>query len=540
MPEEYPRVWETVGAMPAGWELQRSLIRVENHPMKRTDRLPMLLGGALSLLLSSAGVLAAGESCPDMSAAMDIEDVALPAMSTTYHGDQAFPEVARDGVDANLQADTQRLLNAELMSRESAVPATTAIRIALPAADLDAISSKTLDTTSRRVQIGVEQQVSRTIRFAASVMSTRGGSPEIAVAGEFNGQRVWAAPVQSAGATALRLRFADVQLGEGAQLYVYNTAGDAFGPYADDMVSDAGDFWSNIVSGEELRVQLVAPTRESLMATSFTIADVAHIGPRFQVKAPKSEPGLKAFCAFNGSCITNAKCVLDTYWSNIELLRRATAHYVFQVDGGSYICSGGLLNDSVPKTTVPYFLTANHCISTMAEANSIEAYWQFTAPCGGNCYNAEGNVTSTLGATLLKTSYKQDFAFLRLKQMPPASSVYLGWTADPVAHSHGTSLFRVSHPKGAPQAFSRHSVDRQAGTCDGIPRGSFIYSRDVRAGTEGGSSGAVVTNANAQVVGQLLGACGLDPENGCNVAVNATVDGAFAAYYSQVKPWLNP
>jgi lysyl endopeptidase len=109
-----------------------------------------------------------------------------------------------------------------------------------------------------------------------------------------------------------------------------------------------------------------------------------------------------------------------------------------------------------------------------------------------------------------------------------------------VAFNNGTPLYRISHPKGAPQAFSRHSVDTAAGTCQGLPRGNFIYSRDTLGGTEGGSSGSVVMNSQAQVVGQLLGSCGFDPENACDHVSNATVDGAFAASFAKMKPWLNP
>ena len=46
-----------------------------------------------------------------------------------------------------------------------------------------------------------------------------------------------------------------------------------------------------------------------------------------------------------------------------------------------YICTGTLVADTGGSMT-PYFLTANHCISTSTEAASLETYWDFTAPCG--------------------------------------------------------------------------------------------------------------------------------------------------------------
>jgi hypothetical protein len=81
-------------------------------------------------------------------------------------------------------------------------------------------------------------------------------------------------------------------------------------------------------------------------------------------------------------------------------------------------------------------------------------------------------------------------------------------------------------------------VDTSAVTCQSLPRGSFIYSRDTIGATEGGSSGSPVLNGNGQIVGQLYGACGFNLSDVCDSESNATVDGAFASYYSQVAPYL--
>ena len=40
-------------------------------------------------------------------------------------------------------------------------------------------------------------------------------------------------------------------------------------------------------------------------------------------------------------------------------------------------------------------------------------------------------------------------------------------------------------------------------------------------------------------MGQLSGACGTNVNNVCDNTNNATVDGAFAAYYDQVSQWLD-
>jgi hypothetical protein len=103
---------------------------------------------------------------------------------------------------------------------------------------------------------------------------------------------------------------------------------------------------------------------------------------------------------------------------------------------------------------------------------------------------------------------------------------------------NGTPLYRISHPQGAPQSYSTQVVDTSKGVCRSWPRGDRIYSRDTLGATEGGSSGSPVVNAAGQLVGQLSGACGTNVNDVCDEVRNATVDGAFAAYYNTVSQWL--
>ena len=56
----------------------------------------------------------------------------------------------------------------------------------------------------------------------------------------------------------------------------------------------------------------------------------------------------------------------------------------------------------------------------------------------------------------------------------------------------------------------------------------------------GGSSGSPVVNSAGEVVGQLSGCCGFNCANECDAANNWTVDGAFAAYWTQVSDFLDP
>ena len=195
-------------------------------------------------------------------------------------------------------------------------------------------------------------------------------------------------------------------------------------------------------------------------------------------------------------------------------------------------------------SVIPYFLTANHCISSGAEASIVETYFDYQTTCSNpNCTQPYNNNGETIGATIKSGSSATDHTLLQLSSAPTTPdgvATYLGWQSTAVANSNNTPLYRISHPAGSPQAYSEQVVDTGKVTCGGLSRGNFIYSRDTLGGTEGGSSGSPVVNGSGQIVGQLYGACGFNVNDPCDAAANATVDGAFAAYFNSVAPFLNP
>jgi len=333
--------------------------------------------------------------------------------------------------------------------------------------------------------------------------------------------RIWTGAIRSEGASALRVHFTDFGLPRGAELYVYNEHGEAFGPYTDRGSRDDGDFWTHTITGTTMLIQVRTPVGAG--DGFFTIAEVAHFGDNFAWARFRQRSETKALCTYNASCVEANSGTDDSI-----------ALYTFVQRPYVYICSGGLIADEAHSGT-PYFLTANHCVSRDRVADTVETYFFFTTNNGG----CDGPVTQhTVGSSIVATNKTGDFTLLRLDGSAPAGSRFLGWTTDGVAFSDGADLHRVSHPSGAPQAYSQHSVDTSAVTCSSWPRGSWIYSRDTYGATEGGSSGSPVRNSQDLVVGQLSGACGYNLNDVCDATSNATVDGAFASYYSQVAPFL--
>lgn len=392
-----------------------------------------------------------------------------------------------------------------------------------------------------RYKVGFSIPINETVdlRSATPVL---GGDPQQLAHGavQFNPDGfVWSAVIDVPGATSLRLGLENLDLPPGAELYIYNDLGQSDGPYTGTGHAGFRSFFTQTLSTDRLNLQIRytgADTQDALDSIAFTVSEVAYLDERF-LRGHAPSPLERAHCSnLNDSCIENAECDLQDLDVDpiVQDLRDASAHMLFQSSGGWYICSGALI-ESLDGTT-GHFLTANHCISTAAEAASLETYFQFTTPCPGGggatttCSYADSNnsqMPSSSGAMLIDSSDVTDFTLLKLLGTPPAGSKHLPFNTAPVATSEGAPLYRVSYPSGAPQAYSEHTVDSNWDLC-GTP-GDFINSTDVIGATEGGSSGSAVVNATGEIVGQLFGACGNNLNDVCDVTNNRTMDGAFAA-----------
>lgn len=460
---------------------------------------------------------------------------------------QAFTERSPGHFDAAAYTLEMQLLNSGLVAEGVPAAMRAPIAVKVTQAELDDLEAGAF--VERRVRVGLTKDVGVAVDFAdlGTGLQTRVAQlrPFGAVQGSPAAGFVWTGVVRSEKATALRLHFTELNLPEGVELFVYNLAGDAFGPYTGKGPMGTGELWSHTVTGPEIFVQLHAGralNAPTLRATHFVIDELGFLGERFLLpfytRPASGSLAERAFCSFNASCVQNVNCGGTS--SAVNGARDAVAHMQFRSGGFIYICSGGLLADTDSSSQIPYFLTANHCLSKNRDASSLEAYFQFDTPCGGSCYDPVGAVPRTVGSTVVATNRTGDYTLLELAETPPAGSAFLGWNSTPVAFSNGTNLYRVSHPLGAPQAYSEHQVDTSKVTCTSWPRGERIYSQDLYGATEGGSSGSPVVNSAGQVVGQLSGACGYNVNDPCDSASNATVDGAFASYFSEVEPYLDP
>jgi lysyl endopeptidase len=463
-----------------------------------------------------------------------------------------MPEVATEGLTPLEQRDHQENLSSWLAAERPAGAAAT-IRVQISDDEMRSIEEPEV-TNAAPLKVGVVIPMATPLNLNGLVSAKTGLPTRDTLAGgqltqTRDGGYVWAVTVGSENAGGIRLHIDNLFLPNNAELYFYSDSGEAYGPYTSMGPEDSGEFWTPSVFGRDgtLQIRFNGPvTKNDLLNTSLTVTEVGHISRAFFGfidSGVVDEGSVASFCSTNASCIVNNSCTSNAAVNNAEL---AVAKMLWVQGCCIYTCSGGLIADTDTATQIPLFITAGHCLS---QSNSgLEAFFQYQASCGSTA-NCTATWTDppvgsyagkTVGATVLAQASisSGDYCLLQLSQAPPAGSVFLGWNTTAVSGSNGTALYRVSHPSGAPQAYSDQTVNTSAGTCQGWPRGPLIYSRGVTGATEGGSSGSPVVNSSGQIVGTLTGSCGTNLNNVCDHNANATVDGAFAYYYTAISSFL--
>jgi hypothetical protein len=324
----------------------------------------------------------------------------------------------------------------------------------------------------------------------------------------------WRGSVHAAGAARVRLRLDNVSLPADARLWIYS--GDEVVSFTPELVH-AGSLWTPSVGGEVATLEIEAS------GGAFTLAALADNRDFREVAPAGSE------CMFDVACQPG----FDMNFA------RAIALISYVKGGGSYICSGGLLNTDTTGTKLPYFLTANHCLSTQAEAASVEALWDYRAAACNGVAPARSSLPRTNGAAIAATSAASDMTLLRLSSMPSGRTL-LGWDPSPT-FAGGVALFRVSHPAGAPLRYTQALADVTSSTCTSLARPNYRYSFTTVGATAPGSSGSpmMYDPSAGYVIGQLSAGCGPEPANPCN-RLNRDVDGSFAASWPLLQPFLRP
>ncbi len=349
------------------------------------------------------------------------------------------------------------------------------------------------------------------------------------------GQVRWTLKLASPAARSIDLHFSRLALPSSATL-VISGDGKANQRHIDASQVTGGEFWSPYVTGENVTLQVIVDARQKHLV-ELELASVTH-GYRGLFDGAD---GLSK----SGSCNVDTICATGNAWRDqID----AVGQYTFSQSGSSFVCTGTLLANTANSTT-PYFLTANHCLSTQTVASTMVVYWNYqSATCrtvgstaSGTPINKSIASHSQSGATLRATRAASDFTLVQLNSAVPTASnpYYSGWDR---GGSTPSSAVGIHHPQGHEM---RISVENQALTTTAYGGGSGsthwrVIDWDVGT-TEGGSSGSGLWNQNKLLVGQLHGgsaACGnnLSDYYG-KLSVSWTGGGSSA---TRLSNWLDP
>lgn len=344
------------------------------------------------------------------------------------------------------------------------------------------------------------------------------------------GGSVTAVSLTSPGAVGLRLAIAFERLPDGAEVRFFGVGpdGQVMGPFSSSQLralmvpGESGEpdvFWSPDVSGETAAMEVFVPAGEE-NDVAFTIPRVSH--RYLSLAAPEKAAE---------SCSIDVACY-STDWGTTA---RAVARYTFVSGGGTYLCTGTLLNDTDPSGFIPYFLTANHCVGTQSEASTINTWWMYQRT---SCLGSLGSFTQLYGgATLLSTGTSSDHTLVRLNEPAPASAVFAGWSSAVV--TNGTSMVGIHHPEGDVKKISFGVIDgisSYGGSVTGT--GGYLRVHWTAGVTLGGSSGSALitgTYPNDRVRGTLKGGA-----SSCTVTSGADWYGRFDLVYPLISAYLSP
>ena len=324
------------------------------------------------------------------------------------------------------------------------------------------------------------------------------------------------AGIVSEGAVAVRLQFKDMSLPPGARVFVYSPANpnEFHGPYEGRGASEDGTFWTPPISGDTAIIEYFTPVSSNSTKTPFKVLSVAHT---YKDLSGVNDPA--GFC--------EQEVTAD--WQNVA---KSVGRIDFVTGGAVGSCTGTLLNN-VANDQKPYFLTANHCISTQTEAQSVTVYWNYNT---GD--NPPGGTPTTHGANLLVTGATSDFTLLFLTGSVPGGLFFSGWDSSPFNST--ASGAGIHHPQASHKRLSFGTARQpNAGNC---PPGKQCLRVDWSSGvTESGSSGSGIWVGNPsdpggpKLIGNLIGglsACGAPPSDMWDVY------GRFSTTYPSIATFL--
>lgn len=337
----------------------------------------------------------------------------------------------------------------------------------------------------------------------------------------------------------MQLRFAALPPGTELRFYAPNDPATVYGPYTPtDMTSLRKDgagyylFWSPSVSGNTLNTEIFLPANQVVSNLNFEVPQVSHV-----VLEPTTGETQTNTLVEDTSCYSSTACANPA----MQTIGKSVAKYLYTDEkGATFTCSGTLLN-STTHNSEPYFLTAHHCLDTVAKIASLQPIWFYSESQCGSQDAAKKAYYGPSGGQLLIAQPWIDMVFIYLRTPLPADVYLSGWSAVPFQGNE--AVVGIHHAYGWPQMASqgifRHfakRINNPNGTFDAIPDpyGTYIAVDWFTGATAAGASGSGLWTGD-YLTGTLLGGTA-----SCMNQMGVSVYGRFDLAYPALQHWLNP
>jgi len=307
---------------------------------------------------------------------------------------------------------------------------------------------------------------------------------------------IWQYRINARDSKSVMLAFEKFRVPDNAQLFIYN----------EDYSMVKGAFTS-LNMREDLNFVLADFPGEHVIIEYFEPADTQFEGEVVIGSIGQAYIdifGVKSANADSENLI-NVNCEEGIPWQD---QKHSVCKITFNDGLYGYLCSGAFINNTA-NNGKPYFLTANHCISSNAIATTTVAYFNYET---SGCTDELTNIDQTLsGATVQTTGKDSDYTLLLFTDNIPLSykPFFAGWN---VAGEVTDSTAGIHHPQGKVKKISidhdatisyEQSISWEGGSV--TPAGTHWGATFDEGTTYGGSSGSPLFDENKLIIGQLHG-----------------------------------
>lgn len=311
-----------------------------------------------------------------------------------------------------------------------------------------------------------------------------------------DGGTLWQYRINSEAGKSVQVIFKKYLVPESAELYLYNDGYvNVRGAFTKSNMTETLRFVTGDIPGNHVIIEYYEPAGVTFGGEVV----IGWIGQSyidiFAIKSRNEDA--------NGFIAVNCNEGID-----LQNQKHSVCKYSFNDTRYSYLCSGALINNTKNDGT-PYFLTANHCINTEAEAATVLAYFNYE---DASCLVNSHYTSQTLSGASLKTMGDlSDFTLIRFNDQVPAmyQPFFSGWD---ISGTAPVKTVCIHHPDGNKKKISidndaaisyEDTISWEGGSV--TPAGSHWEVAFDNGSTYSGSSGGPLFNENRRITGQLHG-----------------------------------